>query len=534
MTTEHSRAPQVSMEGVTRRFGRTLANDNIDLTLIPASIHALVGENGAGKSTLMRILYGLLRCDDGRTLIDGRPVAISSPAQALERGIGMIHQHFMLVPTMTVLENVVLGAPGMRGLRRLPREQLARDLKGLFQSYGFDLDPKARVDSLGVGGRQRVEIARMLYRGVRLLICDEPTAVLAPPEVASLFGILRRFREEGRTIVFITHKLPEVLEIADRVTVLRRGRVVGEAEGQEINRDRLVRWIMGDQCSDGIAAGPREGEAGGELAVPRGAREARSREVAGEASDDMMGLETRDLGLLGPGDRPLLQDVSLSVGASEILGVAGVAGNGQRELAEVVSGLRRFSQGRLRVGRVWFEALERVAPERRPALIPEDRSSEGLIGTFRLWENLLMGRTGEVAFARPYWYAHQSARAWAMPILRRFRIDPADPEAPADALSGGNQQKVLCAREMSRGRSVLVACQPTRGIDLVSTAFLHQMLREFRERGGSVLLFSADLDEILALSDRVAVIYRGRLGEMVPRAELDLASVGRAMVGVAE
>lgn len=505
-----TRAPEIRLEGITKYFGPARANDAIDLTLRPATIHALVGENGAGKSTLMRILYGLLRGDAGRILIDGVGAQISSPAIALSRGIGMIHQHFMLIPAMTVLENIALGAPGLRGLRRFPPAGLADRLRVLFEEYGFELDPDARIESLGVGGRQRVEIARMLYRGARVLICDEPTAVLAPPEVAAFFRILRRFREEGRTVVFITHKLAEVIELADRVTVLRAGRVVGEAAGEEIERERLVQMIMG---GDTIAA---EGEADG----------------AGPSGGEVR-LAAEKVTVCGAEGPALIDEATFELRAGEIVGIAGVTGNGQRELAELLAGRRCFNRGRVKLrGRV-YRPGERMAIDARPALIPEDRNHEGLIGSLRLWENLLLGRTGDAPFMRPYWYAHGAARAWSRPLLELFRVEPLRPRARASALSGGNQQKVLCAREITRGGDLLIACQPTRGIDLASTRFIHGKLREFRERGGGVLLISADLDEILKLADRVGVIYRGRLGPLRPRAAIDLAQIGREMVGLA-
>ncbi len=509
------RAPDVQLENITRRFAATLANDGIDLHLRPATIHALVGENGAGKSTLMRILYGLVQPDGGRIRVDHRPTILSSPAQALGLGIGMIHQHFMLVPVMTVLENIVLGTEGLRGLRAIPKARLAETLNDLFDSYGFDLDPHARVDALGVGGRQRVEIARLLFRGARLLICDEPTAVLAPPEVASLFRILRRLREEGRTVVFITHKLAEVIELADSVTVLRRGRVVGEMKAGEICRDKLVQWIMGeDPC-----------------AVTSVAEDARSEPEVRPHGEEVV-LAAEHLGLRDPQGRALLGDVSFRLRAGEILGVAGVAGNGQRELADVVAGRCPFTAGTLSLGAARYAPGQTVPAQERPALIPEDRTSEGLIGDFRLWENLLLGRQRGAPFMRPLGYTHAAARDWARPQLERFRVEPPDPQLPANALSGGNQQKLLCAREIARARGLLVACQPTRGIDIASTRLVHATLRRFRDLRGSVLLVSADLDEILELSDRVAVIYRGRLGAPVARGQVNLEALGRAMVGV--
>ncbi|MCK4412593.1 MAG: ABC transporter ATP-binding protein [Candidatus Eisenbacteria sp.] len=506
-------APAVRLIGIERRFGKTIANTDVDLNLRPASIHALVGENGAGKSTLMRILYGLLQPDRGTIEIDGRAVEIASPAVALRHGIGMIHQHFMLVPPMTVLENIVLGFPGQRGLRRLPRRALAARLRRLFDDYGFDLDPHAPVESLGVGERQRVEIARLLFHGARLLICDEPTAVLAPPEVDGLFRILRRFRDEGRTVVFITHKLAEVLAIADRVTVLRRGRVVGELARDELDHDRLVQWIIGE------GARPTATIGGGA-------------QRSAQASGGVRVLVAEELGVVNAAGRALLAGVSLDLHRGEIVGIAGVQGNGQRELAEVMSGRRTFDRGSLRIGETRIGPGQRVPPALRPALIPEDRTTEGLVPGLPLWENLLLGHLADASVVRWGWYSHGAARRWAQPLLDRFRVQPPRADLTPEALSGGNQQKLLCAREFARHAPILVAAQPTRGIDLGSTAFLHDLLREVRRAGGSVLLISADLDEILALADSVAVLYRGRLSRAWARTAIDVEFLGRAMVGM--
>lgn len=505
---------EIRLEHISRRFGAELANDGVDFLLKPGTVHALVGENGAGKSTLMRVLYGLLRPHAGRILLDDQPAEIPNPAVALSRGIGMIHQHFMLVPVMTVLENIVLGTPNARGLGTLPRAGLAVELAELFARYRFDLDPLARIDQLSVGGRQRVEIARLLYRGARVLICDEPTAVLAPPEVAAFFDILRRFRDEGRSIVLVTHKLSEVLEIADEVTVLRRGRVVGHAPRAEVDRDLLVRWIVGER-----------GERGSKPASVRAERV--RADVPPAAVMEAQGLTVRDAD-----GRRRVDRVSFSLARGEILGIAGVAGNGQSELAEAVSGRLRFTGGRLKLGDRSFAPNERIPLSARPAFIPEDRCSQGLIPEFRLWENLLLGRLDEADFMRPGWYSHASARLWAQPLLAEYRVEPERTELGAQALSGGNQQKLLCAREMSRGKPILVACQPTRGIDLGSTAFLHEILRDFCRGGGAVLLISTDLEEVFSLADRVAVIYRGQLGPPHPTAEVGLEQIGREMVGL--
>ncbi len=521
------RAPEVRLEEITKRFGSTVANDRASVRFAPGSIHALVGENGAGKSTLMRVLYGLLRPDAGRIWIDGAPRTIASPAQALECGIGMIHQHFMLVPPMRVLENIALGCEGLRGLHALPRARLAAELRRLFTSYGFEIDPEAPVAAMGVGARQRVEIARLLYRGARVLICDEPTAVLAPPEVASFFENLRRLRSEGRTVVLITHKLSEVLAIADRVTVLRKGRVVGEMERDQIRRDALVQMIMGPARAQVDERGDQPTVRATPIAAAPSLQRARAASRgAGPA------LQLRQITLRGSGGRSLLERIDLEVAPGEILGIAGVAGNGQSELAEVASGRRVFDEGVLRVGGCFYEPGKLPAARERPSLIPEDRNQEGLIGAFRLWENLLLGRTEEAPFVRRGLYAHGPARRWARRQLERFAVAPPDEMLAAHALSGGNQQKLLCARELTRGGSVLVAAQPTRGVDIASIAFIHSTLREFRAAGGGVLLISADLDEILALSDRVAVLYRGRLGRAEARADVDMEGIGRAMVGL--
>ncbi len=512
------RAPEVHLSRITRCFGPMVANDSIDLHLKPATIHALVGENGAGKSTLMRILFGLLKPDHGRIEIDGRPVSIQNPASALAHGIGMIHQHFMLVPTMTVLENIIIGSPRASGLKNIPVPELRAELKDLFAEYKFDLDPDATVESLSIGGQQRVEIARLLFRGARLLICDEPTSVLAPPEVAEFFIILKRFRAEGRTVVFITHKLTEVLEVADYVTVLRRGRVVGEASRGSLDQPTLVNWIMGGK------------------ALPTDADDRIDQNDVSISTTDVQSpaplLQANAVSLANSSGRLLLDNISFEVRPGEIIGIAGVVGNGQKPLSEVISGRSAFTAGSLTINNVSYQGGDQIPHPQRPALIPQDRSHEGLISELPLWENLLLGRATELDFIKPWWYSHSSVRRWVKPILIDYRVQPADANYTTGALSGGNQQKVLCAREMTRGCSILVACQPTRGIDITSTRFLHRMLREFAASGGAVVLISADLDEIMEISDRIGVIYRGRFGKLKPKSELDLEMIGRSMVGL--
>jgi len=519
-STDLFRAPEVRLTGITRSFGPMIANDSIDLHLKPASIHALVGENGAGKSTLMRILFGLLKPDSGQIQIDGKPVVIESPAHALAHGIGMIHQHFMLVQPMTVLENIALGSDSHTGLSAIPRRALTAELRKLFADYQFELDPEEKVENLSVGGQQRVEISRLLFRGARLLICDEPTAVLAPPEVDAFFKILTRFRDEGRTVVFITHKLAEVLAIADEVTVLRHGRVIGNADRSSLSKGQLVEWIMGDTSET-----PADDKSPDAESTAKPTRQNQTEDVI---------LSVDSLSAVDSNGRLALDALSLQLRAGEIIGIAGVAGNGQKELSEVISGRRGFKSGTLKILDHLYRPGDSMRHSNRPALIPEDRSHEGLISDFSLWENLLLSHAAELQFIKPWWFSHRQVKQWAMPVLKQFRVEPPNPQHVSGALSGGNQQKVLCAREMTIGRRILIACQPTRGIDIASTEFLHQMLRDYAISGGGVILISADLDEILSLSDRVGTIYRGRLGQLKPTGELDLATIGRSMVGLTE
>jgi len=522
------------LEGITRRFGSILANDRVDLEVRRGEIHALVGENGAGKSTLMRILYGLLRPDGGGIAIGGRRVNITSPAKALALGIGMMHQHFMLVPRMPVWQNIALGAPGCRGLRPLPKARILQALERLSRDYGLRVDPLAPVAGLSVGELQRVEILRLLYHGARILVCDEPTAVLAPPEVDSLFGILRRLRDEGRSVVFITHKLREVLAVADRVTVLRRGRVAGRLDRSEMDPERIVSLMMG--------TGP---DGGADAAEAAEAAEEPREEGERPVPPAVEVLVARGLGLRGGGGW-LLRSIDLSVRAGEIVGIAGVEGNGQAELAEVLAGRRRFDAGYLQVRKRRFRAGSVVPAWERPAFIPPDRTRDGLLEGMACWENLVLSWIPRArARSRPrggaagppplrFFYRASSLAAWAAGIMREFRVTPAEPRLSPGALSGGNQQKLLCAREAWSRPAVLVASQPTRGVDIASTRFLHGLLRSLKHSGSAVVLFSSDTEEVLGLSDRVAVMLGGRLIGPVERSCTDLERVGRAMVGLGE
>ncbi|UCF79908.1 MAG: ABC transporter ATP-binding protein [Candidatus Eiseniibacteriota bacterium] len=493
------------MEGISKQFALVKANDCANLDVNRGEIHALVGENGAGKSTLMRILYGLYRADSGRMYLDGDPVELRSPADAISLGIGMVHQHFMLVPPLSVTENVVLGSEPLRAGVVLDLKGAAERVKELSETFALAVDPDARVEELSVGAQQRVEIVKILFRGARLLILDEPTAVLTPQETESLFVILRRLKEQGKTIIFITHKLSEVMEISDSVTVMRHGKVVGDLKTAETNTEELATLMVGRKVL---------------LEVEKGAP-ARGETV----------LELKDVHALGASKVPTLRGISLRVCSGEILGVAGVQGNGQTELVEVITGLRKPSSGSLRL-------LERDITGLSPremlklgvAHIPEDRLKRGLVPAFTVSENLILGSHFRPPFAGRLWLRREDIFENARSVLRRFDVRPQAPALPARSLSGGNQQKLIVGRELSRDPKLLVASQPTRGVDIGAIEFIHRNLIAQRDRGCAVLLVSADLSEILSLSDRIAVIYEGRIVGTVDSTQADEKKLGMMMM----
>ncbi len=492
-------APLARLENITKRFPGVVANDSVDLELRAGEIHALVGENGAGKSTLMRVLYGLYPPDGGRVLLRGEEIAINSPRAAIAQGIGMVHQHFMLVDRFTVTENVILGAEGgpVLDLERA-RERVAE----LARTYGFTLGPERRVEDLSVGEEQRVEILKALYRGIDLLILDEPTAVLSPPEAKELFQNLRKLTKDGKAVVFISHKLDEVLEIADRITVLRRGRVVGETTPQESSKAQLAEMMVGR---------------------PVLFRLDKSETTAGPPALEVTSLTVDEV----------LRDVGFEVRAGEIVGVAGVEGNGQRELAETLVGLHKPTSGRIELrGK---DITGNDCAERRKqgvAYIPEDRHDRGLVLDMTLWENSLLGRQTSGDYSSRFGVLLiRKIKEFAARLIGSFDVRTQGPGVEARTLSGGNQQKLILARELEGDPVLLVAHQPTRGLDVGAIEFVWSRLLQQRENGCAVLLISAELDEIFALSDRIVTIYEGIItGEFSPQTpaeELGVAMTGR-------
>ncbi|MCI0660288.1 MAG: ABC transporter ATP-binding protein [Acidobacteria bacterium] len=492
----------IEMRGITKRFGAVLANNHIDLSIPGNTIHAIVGENGAGKSTIMKILYGFYSADEGEILIDGVKREMRSPQDALALGLGMVHQHFMLVPPMTVLENIVLGAePG--STRGIDFKKAAHEINNLSSDFGFVIDLRARVADLSVGQEQRVEVLKALYRGARILILDEPTAVLTPQEVEEFFKILRRMRDQGKTIIIITHKLSEVLGISDNVTVMRDGRVVGELSTGETDAAELARLMVGREVLLRVEKSPAQ---------------------AGNIALSVKGLS------LGS----KLKEITFEVHAGEIVGIAGVEGNGQTELIEVLAGLRRATGGEINLNGGNISGLSaRKIKELGIAHIPEDRHRRGLLLDFDLAGNLILG-THYRAPAAPSKFGLIDEKAItdkARRLIADFDVRPADETLPARSLSGGNQQKLIIGREFDLHPKLLLVSQPTRGVDIGAIEFIHRRLVELRDRGAAILLVSAELEEILSLSDRVLVMYQGKFaGEVDPR-NVDQEEIGLMMTG---
>ncbi len=477
---------RLELEGITKRFPGVVANDHVDLTVEEGEVHGLLGENGAGKSTLMNILYGLYTADEGEIRIDGEPIEFDDPGDAIAAGIGMVHQHFMLVPVFTVAENIVLGVEQLTGLRRLDRARAAREVRDLAQRSGLPVDPDALTENLPVGVQQRVEILKALYRDARLLILDEPTAVLTPQEIDDLFEAIKAFREEGRSIVFISHKLREHKAIADRVSVLRRGRIVGTADPREATEQELANLMVGRPV---------------ELVVDK---------PTATPADPV--LEVNDLSVLDTTGTPVVQDVDLEVRRGEIVAVAGVEGNGQTPLVRALTGLEPITGGSVTIGG------EPVAGRTRKQVlrggvghVPEDRGRDGLVGEFSIAENLVLNMWDAEPFARRGTLQFVTIAQHAERLVSSFDIRTPSIATPASSLSGGNQQKVVVAREFDRPIDLLVASQPTRGIDVGSIEYIHKQLVAKRDEGTAVLLVSSELDEVLALADRVAVMFQGRL-----------------------
>ena len=500
----------LELRGITKRFGRVLANDNLQLAVAGGTIHAIVGENGAGKSTAMRIVYGFYTPDSGEILLEGRPVQIRSPHDAIALGIGMVHQHFMLVQPMTVAENIVLGAePG--SAMSLDLKQATADIRRLSDEFKLAVDPEATIESLSVGQQQRVELLKALHRRARLLILDEPTAVLTPQEVEELFAILRRMRDQGRTVVIITHKLSEVMAISDAVTVMRDGRVVGELTTRETSAAEIARQMVG--------------------------REVLLRVEKTTAKPGAVRLSVRNLTVTAPGGTPRLRDVSLDVAAGEIVGIAGVEGNGQTELIEALAGLippARVS-GAVSVDGRDIRALNaRRRRELGVAHIPEDRHRRGLVLDFSLAEDTILGdhyRPPAVARAGSALLDSGGILTRTETVMRDFDVRPPQADLPARALSGGNQQKLIIGREFGLPPKLLLIAQPTRGVDIGAIEFIHRKIVEMRDAGCAILLVSAELEEVTALADRLLVLHEGRLAGEVDPARATREEIGLLMTG---
>lgn len=510
----------IRMQGIDKTFGAVHANRGASLDVLQGEIHALVGENGAGKSTLMKILGGLLRPDAGKMEVNGRDVTGWSTRDAIAAGIGVVHQHFMLVPTLTVAENIVLGSEPVKGIR-FDYAKAVADVEKLSRETGLEVSADRKVSELSVGEAQRVEILKTLFRGARILVLDEPTAVLSPPEVRELWIVLRKLRDGGGTIVLITHRLDEVIEISDVITVMRAGQTVDRLTTEGTTPAQIARAMVGRE----VALTSRD------EASALGARVENDEHPAFNPSDDMTSaIRVTDLVVLGSRKTRAVDGVTFSIRPGEILGIAGVEGNGQTELIEALAGLRPIESGLIRVN--GHDVTRENVAERRDAglsHIPEDRHRRGLILNYSISDNLVLGLQSE--FANRGVLDGERIAKNAQQQIEAFDIRPPDAGLPARALSGGNQQKVVIAREMGRDFGVLLASQPTRGVDVGAIEFIHAQLREARVAGKAILLVSAELKEVLALSDRVAVMYRGKFGKVMPAAEASEESLGEYMIG---
>ncbi len=499
---------ELELRGITKRFPGVVANDDVNLRIASGEILGLLGENGAGKTTLMNVLYGLYHADEGEIVIDGDPVLLDSPRRAIAAGIGMVHQHFMLVPVFTVAENVVLGVEPVSGLGVIDIAEARRDVREISTQYRLEVDPDAIVEELPVGVQQRVEIIKVLFRDAEILVFDEPTAVLTPQEVEEFFGIVRKLKNDGKGIIFITHKLKEVLELADRIAVLRRGTVVGEVDPSEASESLLAEMMVGrpvDLMVDKAPASPRHPV-----------------------------LRVEDLVVLDIHNRPACDGLTFEVRAGEIVGIAGVQGNGQTELVEALTGLRPVAGGRVTIG---GEDLTHGTPrqihEAGVAHVPEDRQRMGLVLPFTITENVVLDNYYDDPFSRGVRMDWDACRQTARRLVEQFDVRTPSTEVAVRNLSGGNQQKVIVAREFSRDVPLVIASQPTRGLDVGSIEFIHERLVQERDSGSAVLIVSTELDEVMALSDRILVMFAGRIVAERRPEETTNAELGLYMAGAA-
>ena len=501
-----SRISSLEIRGITKCFPGVLANDHIDFDVKSGEVHALLGENGAGKSTLMKILYGIYHPDEGQIFINQKPVSITSPVDAINSGIGMIHQHFMLVQTLTVAENVALGLPSSRGLLT-DLDRVSQRIKELADIYNLKIDPDACIWQLSVGQQQRVEIIKALYRGAALLILDEPTAVLTPQEVEELFAIMRQMVKDGYALIFISHKLHEVIEISNRVTVLRNGKRISTHLTSETTKEDLARWMVGRDI-DFITS--HEKSKGGEVV-----------------------LKLENVSCNSDHGRHGLSEVNLEIHAGEILGIAGVSGNCQLELAESITGMRKTTAGRIYLG---MDDITGLAPgdltDRMLSYIPEERMRDGVIKNFSVAENLILREHHKKPYSQSGFLRLKDIFTHTDALIRQFQVKTPSQATLAKNLSGGNIQKLVLAREISRNPRVIIAAQPTRGLDIGATEYVRAQLLEQRKAGTAIMLISEDLDEIFALSDRIAVIYEGKIMDVLSRDEATKEKIGLLMAGV--
>ena len=495
---------KLEFRGVTKRFGSFTANDKIDLTVEPGEIHSLLGENGAGKSTLMNVLFGLLDPDEGEILLDGEPVAFDGPGDAMAAGIGMVHQHFMLIPVFTVAENVMLGHEPTRGGGLLDLDAARSMVREISARFGFNLDPDAKVEDLPVGAQQRVEIVKALARDVQVLVLDEPTAVLTPQETDELMNIMKQLAQAGTSIIFITHKLREVKAVADKITVMRLGKVVGEGSNQD-STSRLAELMVGRSV---------------ELTTAKQ-----------QANPGEVKLQVSNLTLVSQQGVALLDNVSFDIRAGEVLAVAGVQGNGQTELTETLIGLRHGAKGSVTLdGTEMLGKTVKELIDMGIGYVPEDRSSDGVIGNFTVAENLMLNRSWGEPFVKAGSLQLGYRERFANEAIAEFDIRTQGPNAKVSSLSGGNQQKVIIARELLSDTQLFIASQPTRGVDVGSIEFIHERIIGLRDAGLPVLIVSTELDEVLNLADRIAVMYQGKIVGIVP-ADTPRTKLGEMMAG---
>jgi ABC-type uncharacterized transport system ATPase subunit len=495
----------VQLRNIGKRFPGVIANHDVDITIRAGTVHALIGENGAGKSTLMKILYGVQKPDEGTITVNGEEVSFASPTDAIAKGIGMVFQHFMLADNLTVLENVVLGAEKLHGIG----DEAHRTLVEISSEYGFGLDPDVLVERLGVGDRQRVEILKVLYRGARIIILDEPTAVLVPQEVDALFANLRDLKKEGHTILFISHKLDEVIRVADDITVMRRGTTVGEAKPDSVTKRQLAEMMVGSELPS-----PETDET--------------------TVTDEVL-LELSGITLTDERGRNLLTDISFAIHRGEVLGIAGVEGNGQAELVETIMGMRKPSKGTISLaGKDMTDWGTRERREAGIGYIPEDRQRHGLLLDSPLWENRILGYQTREPAVHGMWIDRSGARDDTERIVREYDVRTPSIDTLSRALSGGNQQKLIVGREMSGEPILLIAAHPTRGVDVGAQASIWGHIKAARRNGLAVLLISADLDELIGLSDTIEVVLRGRLVAEFDPQSVTPQQLGSAMTGGGE